>query len=339
MEDILWKVHERHVVPAMAAAVVSSQGLEKVAAVGTRKWGTDVGVTVDDLWHLGSNTKAITSTLAAILVDQGSLDWNSMVSEVFPELASAFHRDFREVSLVQLLSQVAAVPENMDYDALGQYGSVRDQRMRAVRSALCQKPCSIPGTECQYSNLGYIIVGAMIERCSGMDWESAVARHVFLPLGMSSAAFGGLGTPGQIDQPWGHKNGYPAKENGPDVDNPPVLGPSGRVHCTIQDWAKFIQDQLRGTRGDPALLQAHAYQMLHTPHFGGHYALGWLVTKPDWAGGRLLAHMGSNTLYLALVWIAPKLDLAVMVCTNEGLDSLKAAEEAAGQIFRAADRS
>ncbi|MEE8121039.1 MAG: hypothetical protein V3T55_05890, partial [Anaerolineales bacterium] len=59
----------------------------------------------------------------------------------------------------------------------------------------------------------------------------------------------------------------------------------------------------------------------------------------DWAGGRLLAHMGSNTLYLALVWIAPKLDLAVMVCTNEGLDSLKAAEEAAGQIFRAADRS
>lgn len=284
MEDILWKVHERHVVPAMAAAVVSSQGLEKVAAVGTRKWGTDVGVTVDDLWHLGSNTKAITSTLAAILVDQGSLDWNSMVSEVFPELASAFHRDFREVSLVQLLSQVAAVPENMDYDALGQYGSVRDQRMRAVRSALCRKPCRIPGTEYQYSNLGYIIVGAMIERCSGMDWESAVVRHVFLPLGMSSAAFGGLGTPGQIDQPWGHKNGYPAKENGPDVDNPPVLGPAGRVHCTIQDWAKFIQDQLRGTRGDPALLPgaclpnaAHpSLRWALRPRMVGHQTgLGW----------------------------------------------------------------
>ena len=41
--------------------------------------------------------------------------------------------------------------------------------------------------------------------------------------------------------------------NGPAMDNPPVLSPAGRVHCTIQDWAKFIADQLRGARGEPDL--------------------------------------------------------------------------------------
>jgi CubicO group peptidase (beta-lactamase class C family) len=151
-------------------------------------------VTLEDLWHLGSDTKIMTSTLAAIMIEQGKLEWNSTVSEVFPDLASGFHQDFRDVTLVQLLSHVAGLPANADCGALMGYGSVRDQRARAVRDALGQKPLSAPGTTYLYSNLGYIIAGAIIERVSGMEWEDALTRFVFDPLGMTTAGSGGTGS-------------------------------------------------------------------------------------------------------------------------------------------------
>lgn len=335
--SILSKVREQHAVAAMAAAFVTSQGIQKVGAIGTRKWGTDVAVTLDDLWHLGSETKAMTSTLAAVLIDRGEIRWTSTVSEIFPELASSFHPDLREISLIQLLSHRAGIEANIDYSAVSKFGSIQSQRIEAVKTGLSKKPLSVPGSKTIYSNLGYIIAGAMIERVSSMDWESAMEKYIFSPLGMNSAGFGGLGTPGLIDQPWGHeKSGQPFKENGPDIDNPPVLGPAGRVHCSIQDWAKFIADQLRGARGAPALLNKQAYKILQTPHFGGAYALGWSVVEQDWADGKVLTHTGSNTLYLARACVAPESDFAIIVCTNEGMDSSDAVDEAVGQIIRMA---
>jgi hypothetical protein len=90
------------------------------------------------------------------------------------------------------------------------------------------------------------------------------------------------------------------------------------VNCTIQDWARFIRDQLRGARGEPALLNAGSYEVLHTPPFGGNYALGWIVAERGWAGGKAFNHGGDNTMNFANVWIAPARDFAILVCANQG---------------------
>lgn len=335
---ILSEVRKLHNVPAMAAALVTDQGLQKVAAVGTRKWGTDIPVTLNDMWHLGSDTKIMTSTLVAILVEQEKLKWTTTVSEVFPELADSFHPDFRNVNLLQLLSHMAGLPANLDFGSISGLGSVRDQRIEVVRRGLREKPLSTPGTKYLYSNVGYIIVGAMIERVTNMAWETAITQQVFTPLKMTSAGFGGLGTVGMIDQPWGHTTARkPVMRNGPKVDNLPVMGPAGRVHCTIQDWALFIEDQLCGARGEPALLKPESYQMLQDPHFDGDYALGWTVVYRKWADGMAFTHAGSNTMYFALAWVAPKKNYAILVCTNEGPDSFKAADEAVSKIIEIAE--
>jgi len=332
--SVLSAVRARTGVPAMAAAVVTSQGLQKVAAVGTRKAGTDVPVTLDDLWHLGSNTKIMTSTIVAQLIDQGRLTWTTTVSEVFPDLASGFDPAARSITILQLLSHVAGLPRNIDYSAISSSISIRAQRIEAVKMGLHAKPLSAPGTAYLYSNLGYIIVGAIIEKVLDTDWEAAITRNVFIPLKMSSAGFGGLGTPDRIDQPWGHTPGNkPVNGNGPDVDNPQVLGPAGRVHCSIQDWALFVADQLRGARGQPGLLKPAEYEVLQTTHFRGDYALGWVVANRDWAGGKALTHIGSNTMYLAVAWVAPAKDFAILVCTNQGLDSFAAANEVVSKII------
>ena len=157
-----------------------------------------------------------------------------------------------------------------------------------------------------------------MEKTTGKSWERAIADEVFDPLQMKSAAFGGTGTRGQIDQPWPHtSDGKPTAENGPDMDNPPVMGPAGRIHCSIQDWARFVQDQLRGARGAPALLKPESYQKLQTPPFGGDYALGWIVVQRGWAGGKALNHGGDNTMNFANVWVAPSRNFAILVCVNQ----------------------
>src|SRR6266436_4231017 len=71
LHEILKGIREKHDLPALAAAVVRSQGTIAVAAVGMRKRGTDIQVTTDDQFHLGSATKPITAFLIAWLIEHG----------------------------------------------------------------------------------------------------------------------------------------------------------------------------------------------------------------------------------------------------------------------------
>ena len=332
--QVLKPIRQKFDLPAMAVAVVTSDEIKWVGAVGVRKRGTEIPVTLDDLWHLGSDGKAMTSTLIARLVERGQLKWDSALAEVFPDLAPQMNPEFRKVTFLQVLSHHAGLPANLD---LGEYlgNDVASLRLRAVREALSKKPESTPGSKYAYSNLGYIIAAAVVERITGKTWEQAIADEVVDPLGLKSAGFGGAGTRGQIDQPWPHTDdGKPTAENGPAMDNPPVMGPAGRVHCSIQDWARFVQDQLRGGRGAPALLKPETYQKLQTPPFGGDYALGWIVAQRSWAGGNALNHGGDNTMNFANVWVAPGRDFAILVCVNQSGDkAFRATDAAVGEMI------
>ena len=327
-------IRQQFNVPAMAVTVVTNDGVKFAGAVGVRKRGTEIPVKLDDLWHLGSDGKAMTSTLIARLVERGQLKWDSTLAQVFPELAPQMNLGFQNVTLLQLLSHRAGLPANLNLaDYLGT--DVESLRQRAVLQELAKKPLSTPGSKYAYSNLGYIIAAAVVEKTTGKSWERAIADEVFDPLQMKSAAFGGTGTPGQIDQPWPHTgDGKPAVENGPDIDNPPVMGPAGRIHCSIQDWGKFVQDQLCGARGERALLKPESYQTLQTPPFGGDYALGWIVVQRSWAGGKALNHGGDNTMNFANVWIAPQQNFGILVCVNQSGDTAhKAADRAVGAVI------
>lgn len=321
--------------PALAAAVVTKRGIEAIGAVGVRKRGSDVPVTKQDLWHLGSETKAMTAALIARLVERGLLRWDSTVAQVFPEIAESFDPAFRGVTVRHLLSHRAGLEKDLEWISLVERGSASEQRLEAVRRALSKPPRSPPETSYFYSNLGYVVAGAMVERVTGKTWEEALREEIFQPLSMKTAGFGGIGTPGKIDQPWGHASGgRPAPKNGPEADNPPVLGPAGTVHASLEDWARFVADLLRGISGEGGILQRESYRELLSPPFGGEYALGWVVAERDWAGGKALNHCGSNTFYYANVWVAPERGFAVLVCTNRGLDAHKATDNAAGKLIR-----
>lgn len=327
-------------VPAMAMAVVTLDGLSGVAAAGWRKAGATNAVTLDDLWHLGSNTKAMTATLSGRLVERGLLDWDTTLATAFPELADAMQAECRKVTLEQLLTHRAGFPANLPWSPFSLIGDVRKARLAAVKVATSQPPLHRPGSTVLYSNLGYVVAGAMIEQALDKSWEDAVRAEIFEPLGMKRVGFGGTGTPGEIDQPWGHfESGKPTPSNGPDMDNPPVLGPAGRVHSRLQDWALFIVDQLRGARGQGKLLKPETYRRIQTPADDGEHAMGWIVVERGWAGGKALHHTGSNTMNYANVWLAPARGFAILVCCNQGGDiAFKATDAAVAASLKEAQR-
>src|SRR6185312_6540862 len=166
-------------------------------------------------------------------------------------------------------------------------------------------------------NAGVSIAGHMAEKVTGRSWEDLMREKIFRPLGMTTAGFGAPGTRATNDQPRGHKPDGTPVEPGPQADNPVAIGPAAIVHCSIGDWAKFAEANLPSAT--IKLVKPQTLEKLHTPAAGNPpYAMGWIIAdNQPWAGGRALTHAGSNTMWFAVVWLAPAKDFAVLVACNQ----------------------
>jgi CubicO group peptidase (beta-lactamase class C family) len=290
-----------------------------LAAAGVRTNGQPDKVTSDDPWHIGSDTKAMTAALYARLVDQGRAKWGATLPQLFPDLAGGFDLAWANITIEALFSHTAGLRDvgvpwvlarRMDKAALS------DQRSATVRDAMA-KPPALPVGKYSYSNLGYIIAGAAIERIAGKSWEAAIAKHLFAPLGMNRAGFG----PPTGDAPIGHVRDLFGRLQPTGVDNPPALGPAGTVHLPLADWAKFVRVFIDP---DQSFLSAESMRRLITPATGteiaspdgrAEYALGWATMDvPD--AGRVLTHDGSDTAWLAHAVLVPEKGVGLLVVTN-----------------------
>lgn len=305
-------IRERYHLPALGGAILDSSGVKVLSVVGVRKEGNKVAATPGDQWHLGSDSKAMTATLLAVLVEQGKLRWDSTLAEVFPE--DEFKGAVATITLQQLLAHRSGLPPNADWEALAKEGTLPEQRRAAVALLAKTKLLSEPGSTFAYSNWNFVVAGAMAEHVTKLPYETLMRTYVFGPLHMESAGFGWAGTFSQVDQPWGHRADGRAIQS----DNPLVMAPAGGIHCSLEDWAKFVADQLRGAERKPALLKAESYVHLQEPAAGETYVGGWRLTDRSWGGGRVFTHAGSNTLNLAMVSMAPARDVAFLIVCNQG---------------------
>lgn len=311
-------------VPGLAAGVIREGKYAFGAAVGVRKDGDKTAATINDCWHIGSMTKSMTGTLCGLFVERGRLKWDDTLAGVFPELANVMLAEYKTVTLKMLLAQCAGMAAETypkGFDAWALPLNFKEPRLEFVKQALQETPASPPGSAFLYSNRNYMIAGAMLERVTGELWENLMTKHLFAPLGMKSAGFGAAGTPGKVNQPWGHvlQNGKrTAIEPGLRGDNAPALGPAGRVHCSLPDLAKFVREHLRGERGENGLLKADTMKFLHTPPFAGDYMAGWIKIEKAGVGGSAYWHNGSNTYNYSLMTFSPYRNFAVLIATNEG---------------------
>jgi CubicO group peptidase (beta-lactamase class C family) len=343
VSQMLETIRVKHNFPALAAAVVVDGKIVVTNAVGFRKDGGAEKVTVDDKFHLGSVTKSMTATVAAMLVEQGKISWTTTIKEAFADLKSDIHPDYLDVTLEQLLSQRSGAPGNAPSDlwhqAWAAKGTAAEQRLAFTKGILARKPEAKPGTKFIYSNQGYTIAGVMLEKATGKTWEDLLRSRLFEPLGMTTAGFGAPASVDKVDQPWGHTRnvitGRKSVPPGPGADNPLAISPAGAVNCSVGDLAKYAAFHMAGERGERKLLKADSFKKLHTAIADNDdYALGWGVLDRPWAGGRALMHNGSNTMFYVVVWMAPEKNSAVIVASNIGVDAAFAGcDEAAVELI------
>ena len=335
---LLESVREAHPVPGLTLAVLDGSTLRALAATGIRKKGHAAPVTDQDRWHLGSDTKAMTATLAAGLVAEGALAWKTTLVEAFPHYAETMHESLRSVTLHDLLCHRGgfdAIPmsdgiwaELFDFE-----GTDREAREAMLEVVLQEPPKVQPGTYF-YSNTGYMVAGAMLEARTDRSWQQLLRERLFAPLGMTRVGFG---PPGAHDDaltdsalptaPWGHAAPF-GKLNGVDptsirADNPSSLGPAGTVHASMTDWCRFLRAHLAGARREtqPLQLGARGFKFLHAPWAGtpndDSYASGFGVVRDEKLGrGPILQHAGSNTMWFAVFVIVPQENFAIAVATN-----------------------
>lgn len=314
-------------VPGLTSAIAKPGKPTRVAAVGVRKEGSPEVFGAEDLVHLGSDTKAMTATMIATLVEEEKLAWTSTLGEIFP--SAEMNPAFKPVTLEQLLTHRSGLPANVDWWSLGSEKSTTEQRLALLDRVIRQAPKSTPGTTFLYSNVGYALAGLMAETVAKTSWEDLMRERLFKPLEMASAGFGPPGALGKIDQPWGHGE-HKGKLTPSQEDNAPPLGPAGTCHCTMSDWAKFVNLHLLGAKGEKTpILKPETFHALQTPKEGEEYAKGWTVTKRPWAGGKVLTHSGSNTQWFCVAWLAVEKGFALLAATNLGGDTAQKATDQA----------
>ncbi|MBK7833946.1 MAG: beta-lactamase family protein [Gemmatimonadetes bacterium] len=315
--------------PALGAAIVTSGGVAQLEVVGVRRYGGRSYATRDDRWHLGSTLKHQVAVLVARLVADGTLSWSTTLPQFFPELAATMRPEYRAVTLRDLLSHTSALPR----DYVSGLGDARAARAAVVRWAAQQPPVATPGTYA-YSNINYMVAGAIVERALDQDFERVIAERLWAPLGMARAGFGQAGTAGADDEPLGHTvqaNGARATYDAatPGADNPVEYGPAGRAHMPLADWARFISALLAAEQGrDTPVLSSQGWRALTAQPYvttgSDGYGYGMVIATRTWSLGRALFHDGTNTRHYALVGVAPGRDFAILIVSNQWSASMGA---------------
>ncbi|MGA7125361.1 MAG: serine hydrolase domain-containing protein, partial [Chthoniobacterales bacterium] len=290
--------------PALSAAVFKNGEIIAAGAVGTRRAGENIPVTIDDKFHLGSDSKAFTALLAGMYVQQGKLRWDSTLGEIFPELKDKMDPEFAKITVQELLSHSSGLADkdlldlvNRSYQQDGNMDEVRYWMLKET----APKPLDHPrGSKFSYSNLGYTLAGVILERLSGKTWEELVEEKIFEPMGLTTAGFGPQASLGKVDATLGHflVDGKPkAMLAGPNGDNPLIIGPAGTIHMSVLDFAKWAAWQAGEGKRPPALVSPEILKKIHTPVIDtgvredappgtpktGKYALGWGQVLESWA--------------------------------------------------------
>lgn len=322
LETELASIRDKLKLPAIAAAAWRDGKLVEQAAVGVRKAGDTAAVTLEDKWHLGSNTKAMTAVLLGIYVDRGTLRWTDTIGQLLGPTKAKIDPGYKDITLDQLIRHEGGAPEQPPDAAWKQLwadGAKPEARATFVKAIVGAPPAGKPGTFA-YSNAGYMIAGAMLEAKTKKSWEQLIKEDLFDKLEMKSCGFGAPGVRDVVDQPRGHDAGGTVIEPGPAGDNPPGLGPAGTVHCSLADYGTFLNVLATGA---PAIVTPETMQHLTTSRAAGPmgYAGGWMVVAKG--NETMLVHSGSNTMWYATAVVIPTKKLAFVVATNKGDEKIE----------------
>ncbi len=310
-------IRRAYKIPELGYALISADSVYEIDVAGTKKWGTNTPAETSDLFRIGSNTKAITGFIAALLVKQGKIKWDTKFFDLYPELKAKSRKEYHDLTLLNLLtfrSRLFAYTYTNDTPVKGQFTGNEDEQLYQFAKWFFQSKPVNAKDSIHFSNLGYIAAGLMLEKASGKTYRQLVTE-----LGTKLGINFHFGQPNNTDinQPWGHNAALVPEPPG---DNYKLnwLLPAGNICVSLPDYIKFIQLELSGLAGRSELLTREEFHFLH---FGlKRFSVGWFWHK-DEQGQNFSHNTGNPGTFLTSVYVYPGLDRAFILFSNAQTDA------------------
>ncbi len=264
--------------------------------------------TAQTVFDIGSITKQFTAAAILKLEMMGKLS----VQEKMSKYIDGVPADKQTITLHHLLTHSAGFSGAIGHD----YVSIETAKF--VQEAFAKPLLFEPGRQYEYSNVGYSLLGIIVEKLSGETYEAFLRKQLWLPAGMKhtgyqEASFGDIAVGYQGKKRWGKPTEKEWASDGPYWH----LKANGGVLSTVEDMYRWHQALL----GDE-ILNAVAKAKYYQPHIeegegaGSYYAYGWAIF-PTPRNTHLIAHNGGNGIFFADMWRYLEEDITVIFMTNE----------------------
>ena len=328
LDNFAVAIQKHYQLPGLAIATIIDSKINEITIVGTNKTINGTALDKNSKFQIASCTKSFTALLVASFVDEGLINWDTKISDVFTDIK--IHKDFKEITIKQILSHKAGLKPfwaddevfNINSVVPKLQGNVVKKRETFAIWNLTQ-PADFKFGGHHYSNGGYVIIASMLEKLTGKPYEELIRERVFIPLQLTSAEFGYPFINDSI-QPYRHmnrdKNGVGITMNNQDRIPDEIFNPSGFISLTIEDFAKHVLFHIQAINGRNIEIKNTIVQELFKPEItlpnNNKVGLGWQIIYVN--GVKTYGHTGSDQTMRAAMSINTKTGKAVVFATNIG---------------------
>jgi CubicO group peptidase (beta-lactamase class C family) len=297
-DPVMQDAMERHRTPGLMLAVVDNGQLVLQKGYGVRSLPSGPAPGPDTVFAIGSISKAITAIGTMLLVQDGKLKLNDPAAKYLSGLPESWHR----ITVRQFMTHTSGIPRIVGAPTFA----------TALKRAAAMPLKFKPGSDQEYNNFNFAVVGKIVEAISGQPYLDFMHRRVFIPLHMGST---GVGVE-SLDRATGYEAGAGGLHSAAPGFTPGDYGvPAGGLESSAADLLK-LEAALREGR----LLQPDATCQMWTPAVppGTHYA--WNFT-PGWQrrvsnGTLVIAKNGAVTGFTSMIQMVPSRGEAVILLWN-----------------------
>lgn len=329
-------------IPSVSIGIVKDGELLFTGNYGVLETGKKDQPNEQTLYAIASNSKAFTSALIGILVQEGKLSWDDKVKKHLPYFALYDPWVSDHITVRDLLCHRSG---------LGTFsGDNIWYKSNATSKEIIEHIKYVPQAfefraGFGYSNLMYITAGAIIETVTGKSWGENVKEHLLAPLGMNRtlSSVKALEDKENVATPHARKAGENVVIPWVNWDN--VAATGGLISC-VEDLSKWMIFNLNnGIIGSDTILSPATRNTVWTPHnnfavnhadknFDQHfssYGLGWSLS--DYHGRMKVSHTGGYDGMITAITLIPDEDLGIVVLTNGVKSPIRAATNYALDLF------
>jgi D-alanyl-D-alanine carboxypeptidase len=311
--------------PAVAVVLMNSDSVLQTEVQGVRIYDKTNEVSKESFFHIGSCSKSILSVIAAKLIEENKVNWNTKFFTIYPELKDIAHKDYLNITLEDLFLCKAGIKGytsgNEVFPELDMESS--NYRFNFVKWLLKQQPITkLQGEKFQfyYSNASYTMASLMLEGVSGLSYEEMIEKFIVAEMGIETF----IGFPNRLapEQPWGHmmaKNGVVLFSPEHKYQLSKLISPAGDLSMQPEGFAKFIQLSLGGLIGKDNFLKSESYRYIHFAHKG--FSIG--VANSKMFGYNVSGMDGTAGTFFCRAVLIPESDFAFTIMTNAGSDTGK----------------